>query len=304
VTLRLGLCCTFHDVPIKFRHTTAAYVLRQPEARRRPFVAELVAHNADALSQAVRWCAEHRIHAFRVQNDIVPLVTHPELGFRLDDLDPALLDALCRAGAEARSADVRLSFHPDQFVVLGSARDEVVRSSLAELEHLGHLGALLGAVQMTVHGGGAAGGKDAAAERLLRGIDRLSERARGLLVLENDDRVWTVEDLLPVVRASGLPLVYDVHHHRCNADRLTVEEATRAAVATWGEREPWMHVSSPAEGWSGPKPLRHADFIDPADVPEAWRGLSLTVDVEAKRKEQAVLALRDALAGSGWPVRG
>jgi hypothetical protein len=45
------------------------------------------------------------------------------------------------------------------------------------------------------------------------------------------------------------------------------------------------------------------DVVDPADFPAAWlehaaRG-SLTVDVEAKAKERAVLALRDALADGG-----
>ena len=110
--LRLGLCCMFNEVPIKFRHTTAAYVLRQPAAERLPFIEGIVAHNTDALEQAVRWCAAHGIGAFRVSNDLVPLVTHPGLGFRLDDLAPALLDALTRAGALARALDVRRYWAP------------------------------------------------------------------------------------------------------------------------------------------------------------------------------------------------
>ncbi len=155
---------------------------------------------------------------------------------------------------------------------------------------------------MTIHGGGATGGKPLATERLLRGVDRLSERARRYLVLENDDRTWSVADLLPVVRETGLPLVYDVHHHRCNPDGIPEGEATEIAASTWGEREPWYHLSSPMEGWSGPKPLRHADFIDLGDVPDVWRGRTMTVDVEAKHKEHAVLALREALRARDWPI--
>ncbi|MFN7143157.1 MAG: UV DNA damage repair endonuclease UvsE [Myxococcota bacterium] len=301
--LRLGLCCIFQDVPIRFRHTTAAYVRRLAPEARPPFLEALVAANTAALVDAIRWCAAHDVGAFRVLNDLVPLVTHPEVGFRVDALPPALLDGLRAAGALARAHDVRLSFHPDQFVVLSSVEERVVRSGLAELEHLGHQRELLGAAQITVHGGSAAGGKEAAAERLVAGIERLSPRARRHLALENDDRVWTVADLAPVLVATGVPLVYDVHHHRCNPDGLSVAEATDLAVRTWAGREPWLHVSSPIEGWAGPKPMRHADTIDRADVPDLWKGRTFTLDVEAKAKETAVLALRDALRAEGWPLR-
>jgi UV DNA damage endonuclease len=86
-----------------------------------------------------------------------------------------------------------------------------------------------------------------------------------------------------------------VHHHRCNQDELSVEEATDQALATWN-REPLFHISSPIEGWKGPKPRRHHDFINIVDFPECWRDLSLTVEVEAKSKEVAVQKLMKQLA--------
>ena len=147
---------------------------------------------------------------------------------------------------------------------------------------------------------GRRGGTDTALERLERGIDRLGEDARALLALENDDRLFTVADLLPLCERTGVPLVYDVHHHRCHPDGLSVEEATMRAVATWKGREPYMHLSSPRDGWGSPNPRPHDAFVDPADFPEAWIGLAFTgrtfsVDVEAKDKERAVLAIRDAI---------
>jgi UV DNA damage endonuclease len=101
-------------------------------------------------------------------------------------------------------------------------------------------------------------------------------------------------DLLPICQKAGIPLVYDVHHHRCHPDTLTIEEATTQAIATW-QREPLFHISSPLEGWSGPKPERHHDFIDPSDFPACWKPLAITVEVEAKAKEVAVLQLKAAL---------
>lgn len=308
--LRLGLCCTFLDGPARFRHTTAAYVTRldpggegwsgRPNAQ--AFIRALVLHNARARSDAVQWCAEQGVGAFRVQSQLVPLATHPDLAFPLEALGEEIDDALRGAAARARTLGVRLSLHPDQFVVLSSDRPDVVDASVAELEHQSAVAARIGADQVTLHVGSGKGGKAAAGDRLRRAVDRLSDVARGLLVLENDDRTWTVADLLPVVEALGLPLVYDVHHHRCNADELSVEDATDAAAATWGDREPWCHISSPLDGWEGPRPQRHADLIARGDLPDVWRGRRMTLDVEAKAKEVAVLALRQALADEGWPL--
>ncbi|HUF36084.1 MAG TPA: TIM barrel protein, partial [Gemmatimonadales bacterium] len=200
-----------------------------------------------------------------------------------------------RAGEAARDADVRLSFHPDQFVVLNSEREAVVASSVGELEYQAAVAELVGADVIVFHGGGTAGGKEAALARLERGIERLSPRARERAALENDDRHYAPTDLLPLCRRLAVPLVYDIHHHRCRPDGLSVDEATGLAAGTWGDREPYNHISSPRDGWRAANPRPHADFIDPADWPEAWQGRRMTVDVEAKAKERAVVALMGAL---------
>lgn len=293
--LRLGLCCGFvANEAIKFRTTTVRYASTLDPARRTAFLIEIARHNIGALRSAVRWCGEHGVGAFRVTSGLLPLYTHPVVGWRLGDNEDGsdLSERLRSAGAEALRLGVRLSFHPDQFVVLGSANESTVASSVSEIEYQAECAELLGAAQLTVHGGGRSGGKHEALERFRRGLARLSLRARERLALENDDRVYTVSDLLPVCRAEGIPLVYDVHHHRCNPDGLSVAEATDAARKTWKGREPWLHISSPAAGWSGSDARPHADFIRPADVPREWLGYHATLDVEAKQKELAVLRLQ------------
>lgn len=218
----------------------------------------------------------------------------------LDALDERgeIRAAFERAGQLARERDIRLSFHPDQFVVLNSERPEVVRSSADELEFQAAVAELVGADTVVFHGGSSAGGTTAAVERLARGLDLLSERARVRVALENDDHRFAPTDLLPLCRQAGVPLVYDAHHHRCHGDGLSVEKATELAAATWGEREPWAHISSPREGWDAANPRPHADYIDPADFPGAWIGRRMTVDVEAKAKERAVIKLMGELQHS------
>ena len=158
------------------------------------------------------------------------------------------------AAALAQQLDVRLSFHPDQFVVLNSEREAVVESSLREVEFQAELADLIGADVIVLHGGGAAGGKVAALARLARAVERLSGRARGRLALENDDRIYTPADLLPVCERLGLPLVYDVHHHRCNGDGLSEREVTTRAAATWAAGRPTS--TSPRRGRDGTRATR------------------------------------------------
>jgi UV DNA damage endonuclease len=174
----------------------------------------------------------------------------------------------------------------------------VIRSAVQELEHQAVIAELIGADVIVLHGGGAAGGIEAAVERLERGLDLLSPRARERLALENDDRSFTPRTLLPLCHRSGVPLVYDVHHHRCLPDGLSIEEATELTADTWLGREQYCHLSSPRGGWEGPNIRAHADYIDPADFPDAWLGRTMTIDVEAKAKERAVLAIRSWELGS------
>lgn len=298
--VRLGLCCKFRDEPIKFRDTTVRAMTRleRPAALER--LSELCLANAQALHAAIGWCADHGIGCFRVMSQILPLRTHPEQGYLVRELPQgeAIVAAFRACGELAKRRDVRTLFHPDQFVVLNSPRAEVVAASLAELEYQAEVAEWIGADVLIVHGGGAFGDKTAALARFAENLGRLSERARSRLVVENDDVTYTPADLLPLCRAGGLPLVYDVHHHRCLPDGLTVEEATELAVATWN-REPLFHLSSPIAGWEGAHPRRHHDFIDAADFPACWLDRRLTVEVEAKAKEVAVLELAATLRERG-----
>jgi UV DNA damage endonuclease len=293
---RLGLCCIFRDQPIRFRAATATAVgrLRRADALRR--LSGLCLENAEALAAALRFCADNDIGCFRINSRILPLKTHPEHGYDIEELPDGreIVRRFKRCGRFARRRGIRTCFHPDQFVVLNSPRAEVVHASLAELEYQAEVAGWVGADVVNIHAGGAYGDKKRALVDLARNMNRLSRRARRLLTVENDDRIYTPVDLLPFCRNHGVPLVYDVHHHRCNPDRLSLERATRQAIGTWN-REPLFHVSSPLGGWRGPDPRRHADYVNLRDFPILWQSMDLTVEVEAKAKELAVLKLDRAI---------
>lgn len=302
--VRFGLCCTFRDAPIKFGTTTATATGRLERPAALAKLAALCLANAKSLLAALQFCAEQGIGSFRVNSQILPLKTHPALRYRVEELPEgeAIIAAFRACGRFAQEHQLRTGFHPDQFVVLNSRRPEVVKSSLEEIEYQAEVAEWIGADTINIHGGGAFGDKVQSLADFARALDQLSDRARRRLTVENDDKIFSPRDLLPVCRSTGIPLVYDVHHHRCLRDGLSIEEATGLALSTW-DREPLFHISSPLDGWEGSRPERHHDFINPADFPDCWRGLRATIEIEAKAKEAAVRNLMELLALNAPPDR-
>lgn len=293
----MGLCCQFANEPIKFRTTTVTAMARLSKSDRLRRLAELCRENAEALFLSLQYCASHGIGAFRINSQILPVKTHPTAGYDLEELPghEALVARFRECGEFARQQGLRLSFHPDQFVVLNSPNAQTLANSLAELSYQAEVAEWVGADTLNIHGGGAYGDKVGALRELRKNIDRLPDSVRNRLTLENDEKVYSPADLLPVCLEMGVPLVYDVHHHRCLPGGLSIAEATEKSRSTW-KTEPLFHISSPLEGWDGPKPERHHDYIDVRDFPGEWLGWPLTVEVEAKAKELAVLRLLGDLA--------
>ena len=298
--LRFGLCCLFKSEAVTFRTTTVKTLSTLPRDRQLVKLSEICLHNAVNLQHALETVHGLGIGSFRIMSPLFPRMTHPEAGYSLDDLPDgdtigATLEA-CRLFALQQQ--IRLSFHPDQFVVLSSPHTHVVANSILELEYQALLAEMVGADVINIHAGGVYGDKQAALQRFGEVYAGLPESVRSRLTLENDDVSYTPEDLLPLCVKQGIPLVYDVHHHRCNPDGLSVEEATEVAAATWRTvgREQYCHISSPKTGWKSGTPRPHADYIDPEDVPDCWLGRNMTVDVEAKAKELAVVRLMEGTA--------
>ncbi|MBW2518544.1 MAG: UV DNA damage repair endonuclease UvsE [Deltaproteobacteria bacterium] len=291
--LRLGLCCLFREAPIKFKRTTARYLATQSRRRQLTYLSAICLHNANALMRALQFCEQKGIGGFRVNSQILPLKTHPTQHYDIEDLpdNQAILKQFRKCGAFGRKHNLRISFHPDQFILLSSPDSGVTRRSVADLTYQAEVASWIRADVLNIHAGGAYGDKRRALSRLARRIEKLPERVRTRLTLENDDRIFTPADLLPFCKNTGVPFVYDVHHHRCQPDGMRVEDTTAKALDTWN-REPLFHISSPLDGWKTKNARRHHDYINIKDFPKLWLDLNITVEVEAKAKELAVMKLR------------
>jgi UV DNA damage endonuclease len=152
--------------------------------------------------------------------------------------------------------------------------------------------------------------------RFEAGFERLSPAAQARLVIENDDRTYSLADVLALHERTGLRVVWDILHHHCNdPDGIPDREALEAALATWpGHVVPKIHYSTPKTAieerrrkvgrrtvteWVLPQLRAHADLIDPIAFSQFLgqvEGLrDFDVMLEAKGKDLALLRLRAQL---------
>ncbi|MFH2092836.1 MAG: UV DNA damage repair endonuclease UvsE [Pseudomonadota bacterium] len=298
-SIRFGLCCIFKEQPIKFRRSTAKYLSQFPVVEQRNRLSDICLTNSSSLLKALAFCRQNNINGFRINSQILPLKTHPQFGYDILDLPQAgqIIDNFKACGELSRKYDIRTSFHPDQFIVLSSVNPEVVKRSISELQYQAELCQWVNADVINIHAGGVYNDKQSALKRLRKVIDTLPDYVRKHLTLENDDKSYSPKDLLPVCKDMSIPLVYDIHHHRCFKDDLSIKEATHLSVCTWN-REPLFHISSPIGGWQATNIRSHHDYININDFPRFWMSMNLTIEVEAKAKELAVLKLMAEVHGN------
>ena len=191
--IRFGLCCIFKAHPVKFRKTTAKHLGKFSRKEQLQRLADLCEVNANSLLNALEFCRENQIGSFRINSQILPLKTHPQMGYDMDELPGAdkIIEAFKRCGRFSKANDIRTTFHPDQFVILNSPNPDVVNKSVAELEYQALVARWVNADVINIHAGGVYNDKPAALRRLVKTVETLPEPVRKRLTLENDDRSYT-----------------------------------------------------------------------------------------------------------------
>ena len=271
--------------------------------------------------------AESGIRMYRISSDIAPYVTHPDLPQFHHQLEESA-EELAALGVRARALGLRLSMHPSQYVVLNSPDERIAAAAVRDFAfHADFLDALGLGPEATVvtHVGGVYGDREAARARWVERYLALPDHVRRRLVLENDEISWGVPDTLAIHAATGVPLVFDILHHRTlNPGGLDPIDACRACLATWPAGQvPKIHYSSQRQDdrqvtrrhratgertatMVAPKPGQHHDWIDPEDFLaflHATDGLRFDAMLEAKQKDLAVLRLREAITVAGLAGR-
>lgn len=332
--IRLGLCCINTQLreqrPPVFASRTM--VLRTVADKGFREIQERAKQNLRDMLTIMKWNNANGIRLYRMSSEMFPHISNPSL---LECLTPEereevrsvpysiefAMPILKSIASWADYLEQRLTFHPGQYNQLGSPNPDVVEHTRTDLTaHAMIMDALELPTTgdrsglMVVHGGGVyltKGGDERSAKRIA--LDRWIEQWKRLppsiqsrLVLENCEKGYCVEDLLPMCTAYGIPLVFDIHHYECynhyhpRTTQATIESLMPQIHRTWGQKRQKMHISNQGTGAVG----HHSDYIESIpDVMWNWSAVEpFDLMIEAKQKERAILRLYEQYPELRQPV--
>jgi UV DNA damage endonuclease len=292
--MNLGYACINMSMGKKVT-TNRAMVKRTFEAKGLDYVSELALANAKDIIKILEWNRMNGIKLFRLSSTIVPWGDHLDLT-QLKDYKE-IKSELKKAGDFAKFWGMRVNSHPGPFVVLTSPNEEVVKNAIADLELHAKIFDMMELSKthynnINIHCNGVYGDKQSAMDRFIQNFQRLSLSVQKRLTVENDDKasMYSVKDLMYIHKNTGIPIVFDYHHHQFCTGGLSEEEAVKLAATTWpkGIKQEVHYSESKALHENNPKekPQAHSSYINA--LPNTY-GLDLDIMVEAKAKELAIL---------------
>jgi UV DNA damage endonuclease len=239
----------------------------------------------------LRFNVEHDILFFRVTSDLVPFASHPICQFGWQGF---FQDKFRELGEFIKTHGIRISMHPDQFTLINSLDIGVFERSLEELRYHAQVLDLMGlntSAKMQIHVGGAYGNREKSITRVIHRFTRIDEEIKPRLVVENDDRIYGVEDCLRIHGETGIPVLFDVFHHEVNNSGKRTPELLDLVSKTWTEGDgiPMVDYSSQK---SGERKGRHAESIDPKafeEFLEETKPFDFDLMLEIKDKESSAL---------------
>jgi UV DNA damage endonuclease len=284
----LGLVCITTTDEVRYKTVTRKRLLSFDEAAQAEKLRSLYGQNLEILRKGIEFCLSRGINLYRMTSSLFPF-SDERMGA---DILEEYAAEVGEIGTNALEKGLRLVLHPDQFVVLSSDSDEVIKNSVKILTMHAKTMDLLEQPRsewaaMNIHGG-----KSNRIDKLVASIEALPEEIRSRLTFENDEYAYSSSEILEVCRRAKVPMVFDAHHHVC---REGLEDYNHPSVAEafWAARETWanpanqmVHISNGREKFGD---RAHSDLI--AAMPDVFR-FAPWIEVEAKHKEIAIAKLQ------------
>ena len=217
--------------------------------------------NLTCLKKILEYNRDHNIYFFRITSDLIPFASHPIMKFGWQE---HFKNQFHEIGLFIKKQGMRITMHPGQYTVLNSIDQQVFQKSLKDLEYLVEVLDLMNLDQtakVQIHVGGVYGDKDTSLQRFISRYDNLQTKIKNRLIIENDDKSYSLKDCLKINDNSQIPVVFDIYHHECLNTSESLKGAFETFTKTWSKEDglPIVHYSSehPVKG----KPS-HADHIN------------------------------------------
>jgi UV DNA damage endonuclease len=294
--VKIGYPCINYSVPCRGNRTfrLASYS--------EDLLIKTVRGNLACLHSILEYNAINGILFFRISSDIIPFASHPVCTF---DWQREFGEEFCALGESIREHGMRISMHPDQFVLINALDPGIVERSVSELEYHAAVLDAMGldeSAKIQIHIGGVYGNRTASLARFVEHYRTLPPAVQRRLVIENDDRSYTVKDCTKISRKTGVPVLFDSFHHEVNSSGGTVADNLRIVSLTWDG-----HDGVPMVDYSSQEPGKrrgnHAHTLNPNHFQQFLqesRGFDLDIMLEIKEKEKAA---SKALALAGGDAR-
>jgi UV DNA damage endonuclease len=154
--------------------------------------------------------------------------------------------------------------------------------------------------KIQIHVGGMYGDKDRAIERFVSEYRRLPRTVSRRLVIENDDRLYSLADCMAVHTKTGIPVLFDTFHHSVLNQGEGLHEALRMARSTWKRKDGVVMVDYSSQA-TGKRAGKHIEHINIRDLKRFAKGLQTDCDImlEIKDKERSAAKALNALKELG-----
>lgn len=299
MSLNLGYCCINETL----RHHQGIYSGRSLQSK--TFSMEKAAllglQNVQDLLTILQWNNVHNIKVFRIGSEPLPRANDPRVGYHIDDLSTAaqIRETLAEVGRYAYQHGHHLSFHPGQYVCIGSPNEITRIMGIRALKSENEVADALCRdvpldIPINIHVGGSYGGDFSnTAQRFCDSFAQLPKSLQLRLCVENDDKkaCWSVRSLYDFIHQRiGIPITFDLHHYNFCNDGHSPHEDFLLAQSTWCGRSMQVHYSqSPTAEKLIPS---HSDYY--RDPLPSWinQYKNIHIHLECKAKELALFKYR------------
>jgi UV DNA damage endonuclease len=253
---------------------------------------ETVKDNLSCLKKILQYNREHGMLFFRITSDLVPFASHPVCTFPWQEHFAGEFESI---GEYIRQHGFRISMHPDQFVLLNAPDEGVFQRSIADLVYQAQVLDLMGldrTAKVQIHVGGMYCDKTLSMDRFADRYELLDPVIRNRLVIENDERLYTIKDCLALHERTEIPVIADSFHHALLNNGERFDDLLALLRATWK-----AHDGIPMVDYSSQEPFKragaHAEHIVPKDFRQflhKTRMADFDIMLEIKDKEKSAIS--------------